>query len=75
MESSEGENIKESNPPLECSAPESKSIVDNDTIDADDPYHYTKRGEFTSELYKICVDNLPYYVGYQVSVKRIFLCF
>ena len=34
----------------------------------DDPFHYTKRDEFTSEIFKICVENLPYYVGYQVSI-------
>ena len=35
-----------------------------------DLYHYTKRGEFTSELFKICVENLPHYVGYQVSMQE-----
>ena len=44
---------------------------DNPTKE-DDPYHYTKRGEFTSELFKICVENLPYYVGYQVSIRKFY---
>ena len=51
---------------------DSSSFVDDasgsDYVE-NDPYHYTKRGEFTSELYKICVENLPHYVGYQVSVQ------
>ncbi len=33
----------------------------------EDLYFYTKSGDFTSELFKICVDNIPKYVGYQVK--------
>lgn len=32
-----------------------------------DPYSYTKLHDFTSEIYKIEINNLPNYVGYGVS--------
>lgn len=32
-----------------------------------DPYSYTKLNDFTSEIYKIEINNLPNYVGYGVS--------
>ena len=36
-----------------------------------DPYFYTKRDEFTSEIYKIELQNLPKKCGYKVSYKYI----
>ena len=50
-----------------CEKEEFIQNVGQNLQDEGDPYHYTKRGEFTSELYKICVENLPHYVGYQVT--------
>ena len=44
----------------------STASIPTETKDQSDCYHYTKNGEFTSEIFKICVENLPHYVGYQV---------
>lgn len=44
-------------------ATEAEEEADLDT----DPYHYTKRGEFTSEVFKIAIQNLPKHYGYTVS--------
>ena len=38
-----------------------------------DPYHYTKGEEFTSEIYKIEIRNLPRYFGFTVSAFLFFL--
>lgn len=48
-------------------------ITDNDNESKDhesqehDPYSYTKLNDFTSEIFKIEINNLPGYVGYGVS--------
>ncbi|XP_065055222.1 tRNA (uracil-5-)-methyltransferase homolog A-like [Rhopilema esculentum] len=47
----------------------STASISTETKDQSDCYHYTKNGEFTSEIFKICVDNLPHYVGYQQMRK------
>ncbi|XP_071848571.1 tRNA (uracil-5-)-methyltransferase homolog A-like isoform X2 [Apostichopus japonicus] len=44
--------------------------VDENSLDTD-PYHYTKRGEFTSEIFKIAIQNLPRYYGYS-EFKKLF---
>ena len=33
-----------------------------------DAYFYTKRGEFTSEIFKVEVKNLPKHIGYNVRL-------
>ncbi|KAI1290253.1 tRNA (uracil-5-)-methyltransferase -like protein A [Halotydeus destructor] len=38
---------------------------------ADDLYSYTKRGEYTTELFKVEVKNLPKYVNY-LTLKKLF---
>lgn len=38
-----------------------------DASDGHDPYSYTKRDEFTSELHKIEIGNLPKMFGHGVS--------
>lgn len=44
-----------------------------------DPYFYTKRDEFTSEIYKIELQNLPkkcgYKVGYILNIKALVTCY
>lgn len=44
-----------------------------------DPYFYTKRDEFTSEIYKIELQNLPkkcgYKVGYILNIKALLTCY
>ena len=36
-----------------------------------DPYHYTKGEEFTSEVFKIEIRNLPRYFGFSVSLLKL----
>ncbi|PIK38885.1 hypothetical protein BSL78_24287 [Apostichopus japonicus] len=48
----------------------SSKDVDENSLDTD-PYHYTKRGEFTSEIFKIAIQNLPRYYGYS-EFKKLF---
>lgn len=38
-----------------------------------DPYSYTKLDDFTSEIYKIEINNLPNYVGYGVCIDIFIL--
>jgi len=46
-----------------------ESVADESQIEPkDDVYSYTKRGEFTSETFKIEVRNLPKHIGYDVSL-------
>ena len=46
-----------------------KNVEPSDIIaNEEDLYHYTKRGEFTSEMFKVCVDNIPHFVNYQVRI-------
>ena len=45
--------------------PENKSSEETVKID---PYEYLKRDEFTSEIYKIEIKNLPRYTGHKVSL-------
>jgi len=40
-----------------------------------DPYFYTKRDEFTSEIYKIELQNLPKKCGYKVGKLRLYSFF
>ena len=69
METSEKTEITETKDPVESNSNTTINELVEGCPVGDDPYHYTKRGEFTSELFKICVENLPHYVGYQVSMQ------
>lgn len=39
-----------------------------------DEYHYVKSGEYTSEMFKVVVQNLPQRISYGVSLLDVFLC-
>lgn len=47
---------------------DTKEDVDTSKSSSDDLYSYMKRGEFTSEIFKIEVKNLPKHIGYDASL-------
>ena len=68
------EELEEATVEAEEKAAEEKDeedVAGNDEPDEEeaesDPYFYTKRDEFTSEIYKIELQNLPKKCGYKVS--------
>nr|DBA23109.1 TPA: hypothetical protein GDO54_014058 [Pyxicephalus adspersus] len=52
-------------------AGDSAATVGNSTVDADDPgiYRYIKDDLFTSEIYKVEIQNLPKYIGFN-DIKK-----
>ena len=51
---------------------EGKEEMTEDAVgeEVTDPYHYTKGEEFTSEIFKIEIRNLPRYFGFSVSCVK-----
>lgn len=68
----EKESGKEKEPegPTSSEASSSVDVNKNESSLDTDPYHYTKRGEFTSEVYKIEIQNLPRHYGF-VELKKM----
>ncbi len=65
------EESEELGPVDNINAEECNDVLENqnekEKEEKDDLYFYTKSGDFTSEIFKICVENVPKFVGYQVK--------